>query len=355
MTYKSPLHQMSQTTPTQFWLDSCSLPALDYALEHGAVGATTNPVIVGQVLQGEMPRYEPVIRELIAQNPCATEDDIAWLLNQRMAVEGAQKLLPVFQRSDGRAGYISIQTNAKYYRSARLMRDQAVAFSALAPNIMVKMPVTCAGLDAIEQAVYAGVNINATVSFTVSQALAVAEAVERALDKRAAEGQSNADLHPVCTIMTGRIEDFLRDTMSRDGIIVDPQAIDMSGIAVFKNAYRIYRRRGYRTRLLVAAYRSHYHWSQFIGGDVSMTIPYAWMRQFNQSDIPCVNRMDDPVDPGLIAQLEHHFPDFVRAYQPDGLSAGEFDSFGATRRTLAGFLQGYDAMVAVVRGVMVNG
>ena len=64
-------------------------------------------------------------------------------------------------------------------------------FDALAPNMIVKIPVTKAGIVAIEEATYRGVSINATVSFTVPQALAVAEAVERGLRRRESRGQDD--------------------------------------------------------------------------------------------------------------------------------------------------------------------
>ncbi len=353
--YKSPMHEMAVTTPTHFWNDSCSIGELTYALEHGAVGATTNPVIVGQVLEQELEAYVHRIRSLIAENPTATEDEIAWLLNESMAVDGAKLLEPVFEATGGKEGYISIQTNAKYYRNTAAIINQAVHFKGLAPNIMVKMPVTSAGVKAVEESVYQGVNINATVSFTVPQALAVAEAVERGLDRREKEGLDNSALHPVCTIMVGRIEDWLREVMNKHDIIVDPHSIDMSGVAVFKNAYRIYREKGYKTRLLAAAYRNHFHWSELIGGDVSMTIPHRWIKRFAESDVTVENRIDIPVDPKVLNQLTKHFPDFRRAYEPDGMTAEEFDGFGATRRTLMQFLKGYDSMVDVIRGYMING
>lgn len=355
MSYKSPLHQMSQTTPTQFWNDNCSKKDLAFAIEHGAVGATTNPVIVGQVLEAELDSYVPLIKKLIADNPTATEDDIAWLVNEQMAVDGAELLKPVFEAAGGKAGYISIQTNAKYYRDAKKMADQAEHFKGLAPNIMVKMPVSAAGVEAVEESTYRGVNVNATVSFTVPQALAVAEAVERGLARREKEGLDNSAMNPVCTIMVGRIEDWLRDVTNREGIVVDPIALDMSGVAVFKNAYRIYKERGYRTRLLAAAFRNHYHWSEFIGGEVSMTIPPNWIRRFVQSDITVENRMGNPVDPKLLAQLRKHYPDFNRAYEPDGMKPEEFAFFGSTRATLMQFLNGYDKAVSIIRGFMVNG
>jgi transaldolase len=346
---------MAETTKTQFWNDNCSIGDLTFALEHGAVGATTNPVIVGQVLQAELEKYIPDIKRLIAENPTDTEDDIAWKLNEEMALAGAKSLEPVFNKTNGASGYISIQTNAKYYRDADKITQQAVHFKSLATNIMVKMPVTAAGVQAVEESTFRGVNVNATVSFTVPQALAVAEAIERGLERRTKDGLDNTAMHPVCTIMVGRVEDWIREVANAEGVIVDPSAIDMVGVAVFKQAYKIYQKKGYKARLLAAAIRSHYHWSEFIGGDVSITIPPPWIRRFVKSDITVVPRMDIPVEPKLLGQLEKHFPDFLRAFEPDGMKPDEFDGYGATRRTLTQFLKGYSDMVSIIRGFMVDG
>src|SRR5713226_6304977 len=54
VSYKSPLQQMTQTTPTRLWNDSASIEELTYSMEHGAVGATCNPVIAVTVLKKEM-------------------------------------------------------------------------------------------------------------------------------------------------------------------------------------------------------------------------------------------------------------------------------------------------------------
>jgi len=261
--------------------------------------------------------------------------------------------IPSTKKTEKRAGYISIQTNAKFYRDTEKMINQAVHFSKLADNMMVKMPMTAEGVAAIEECTYKGVNINATVSFSVSQAISVAEGVKRGMERRAAEGQDNSFLFPCCTIMIGRVEDWLKEVIEKEDIIIDPQALVMSGIAVFKNAYRIYKERGYHTRLLAAAFRHHHHWSELIGGDVSLTIPPNWIRSYIKSDITVENRMDTPVDTKLVAQLQKHFTDFNKAYELDGLKPEEFDDYGATRRTLMQFLNGYDKVINMIRGVMV--
>ena len=186
--------------------------------------------------------------------------------------------------------------------------------------MIVKIAATRAGIIAIEEATYRGISINATVSFTLPQAIAVAEAVERGLKRREAEGLEIATMGPVCTIMVGRLDDWLKVLMEKQNLSIDPGYLEWAGVAVFKKAYEIYRERGYRIRLLSAAFRNHMHWSEFIGGDVVISPPYFWQRRYNASDIEVIPRMHKPVDPKIVDTLLKKFPDFRRAYMEDGLS-----------------------------------
>jgi transaldolase len=351
--YKSRLHEMTCTTDTALWNDSCSVAELSYAIEHGAVGATANPVIIGTVLRQEMHLWEDRILAIIREMPTATEDEIAWKLMEEISVKGAEMLLPAFEAAGGRNGRLSFQTDPRFYRDARRMVEQAVHFDSLAPNMIVKIPVTRAGIVAIEEATYRGVSINATVSFTVPQALQVAEAVERGLQRREAEGKDIGRMGPVCTIMVGRLDDWLKVVADRDNIIANPAAFEWAGVAAMKKAYRIYQERGYRLRLLSAAFRNHLHWSEFIGGDVVISPPHKWQVRYNGSDVTIEPRMDNPVDPDIVGELYEKFDDFRRAYDEDGMTPGEFDDFGATRRTLRQFTAGYHAFVQRMRDYMI--
>ena len=67
--YKSPLHETVGTHPTDFWNDSCSISELEYAIEHGAVGATSNPTIVEQVLSQDRHLWDERLGSLISDNP----------------------------------------------------------------------------------------------------------------------------------------------------------------------------------------------------------------------------------------------------------------------------------------------
>jgi transaldolase len=350
---ETPLGRTIATTATDIWNDSCAIDELEYAISFGAVGATANPTIVTDVWKKEPARWRDRVQTLARERPEASEVDLAWAIVDEMSVRAAPLLLPAFEAQGGRQGRLSTQTDPTFHRSADLMLAQGLHFDSIAPNIIVKFPATSAGIDAMEAASAAGVSVNTTVCFSVAQAVAAAEAIERGLERRAAAGESTAAMGPVVTIMMGRIEDWLRVQTERDGIIADPAALPWSGVAVFKRAYRIFQERGFRARLLGAAIRHHYHWSELIGGDVVITMPSNWQKRFNASSVEVRPRMDDPVDPRIVDELSQHYPDFVRAHDPDGLSREEFDAFPPTARTLRAFIASYHELLHQVTEAMI--
>ncbi|HEY7307125.1 MAG TPA: transaldolase family protein [Bryobacteraceae bacterium] len=353
ITYKSRLHEMTQTTPTCLWNDSASLEELTSSIEDGAVGATCNPVIALTVLKKEIDFWKPRIRALVESMPTATEDEIGWRVVEEMSVRAASLLHPVFESERGRNGRLSIQTDPRLFRNTRAIVEQAERFNQLAPNMIVKIPVTEMGIPAIEEATYRGISINATVSFTLPQCIAVAEAVERGLKRRELKGLDVDSMGPVCTIMVGRLDDWLKVVMEKENISTDPGYLEWAGVAVFKKAYQIFCERGYRVRLLSAAFRNHMHWSELIGGDIVISPPYAWQKRYNASDIEVIPRIDRHVEREIVADLLKRFADFRRAYAEDGLSIAEFNSFGATRRTLRQFTDACTNLSILVRDILV--
>jgi transaldolase len=352
MTWKSPLHEMTATTPTCLWNDSADLDELRWSIDQGAVGATCNPVIAHTVIKSRMPEWQPRIARLAAEHPHATEDDLAWLAVEAMSVDASALLQQAFGQHRGRNGRVSIQTDPRLFRDPRALVDQAQRFHALAPNMIVKIPATRAGIEAIEEATAAGISINATVSFTLPQCVAVAEAVERGLSRRTAAGLDISQMGPVCTIMVGRLDDWLKVVMERESIITDPGHLEWAGVAVFKKTYALFRERGYRIRLLSAAFRNHLHWSQLIGGDVVISPPCAWQKRLAASDITVEHRIDTPVAPAIVDDLYRRFDDFRRASDEGGLHVEEFDAFPPSRRTLRQFLAAGDDLRRLVRDVM---
>src|SRR5215213_9734440 len=347
-----PLLRMARETRTVLWNDSATPAELSAAIGWGAVGATCNPVIALAALRSDLPRWQQRIRAHADTHPTASESDIGWAMVQELSVEAAALLAGAFAEHRGRNGRLSVQTDPRLYRDSDALVAQAVAFDALAPNVIVKIPATEVGIRAMEEATYRGISINATVSFTVPQAIAVAEAIERGLERREADGLDVSAMGPVCTIMVGRLDDWLKAVAARDVVTVDPGVLEWAGVAVFKRAYQIFQERGFRTRLLSAAFRNHMHWSQLVGGDVVISPPFEWQVRLNASGIEPVARIDEPVAADVLDSLYGRFAEFRRAYDADGMAVGEFQEYGATRKTLRQFLAACAELEGVVRDVL---
>lgn len=348
----SPLTTMTQTTPTALWNDSADPRELAQSIEWGAVGATCNPVIAVTCVKADLPRWSARMLKIAAERPTASESQIGWQVVEEISIEAARLLEPAFEKFHGHNGRLSMQTDPRLHRDAVALADQAERFSTLAPNVIVKIPATHKGIAAIEDATARGVSMNVTVSFTVPQAVAAAEAIERGLAAREAAGHDVSHMGPVVTIMVGRLDDWLKVAMDREQISTDPGYLEWAGVAVFKKTYRLFRERGYRLRLLSAAFRNHMHWSEFIGGDVVISPPSSWQKRFVASDITVASRIDTPVDPRIVDDLYRRFPDFRRAYDDGGMSVEEFDAYPATRRTLRQFLAAGAELNQLIRDVM---
>ena len=335
-----------------WWNDSGVPDELGEAVALGAVGGTSNPVIVSQAVKSQPSLCHPVIDRLIAENPTDTEDDIAWKLIHALAIEAAARLKPVYERTHGAKGFLSVQVNPKYYPNKDLMVAQATQLAALAPNIAIKAPAIETGIAAIEEMTARGIRINATVSFSVTQAIAVAHALERGLKRARGAGRDADAIRPYITLMIGRVDDHLKRVAERENITITAGAVEWGGIAVFKNAHRIFKQRGYPGTLLAAAYRHEGHWSEIIGPEVLQTIPYTWWTQFNASETAPSLTLERPVDEDILSELRTTFPDFVRAHDENGMAPAEFATYGATVHTLNQFLGGYADLLASVRARM---
>lgn len=351
--YVSPLQKAAELFPqTQLWNDSCGMADIELALKRGGCGATSNPVIVGNVLRKEMPFWESRLRDIIRELPEATDEEICWKISGEVGLKGAQKLLPLFCESNHERGWQAMQVNPRFYRSAERMVTHAAEMASMSENILIKMPVSAAGVLALEECVYRGISVNGTVCFGVSQAIAVAEAIERGLKRREVEGLPGDGMLNSCTIMTGRLDDYMKKLVAQRETPITQEHLDCGGEAVFKKVYRIYRERGFRAKLLAANNNSHFLWSHFLGGDILITINPLWWRRMEGAEVKVHRTIDEDVDESIVNELLSKIPEYRFAYNENGLKAEEFDGYGAFRDTMNEFFHGYDAFVDYIRGFM---
>ena len=326
------LNWVIENTPTKWWHDSAESSELAIGLERGAIGVTTNPFLSNIAIRANRGLWAERIDDVLARNLPAEQK--AEALMHIAVTNAAEKLMPEYEASKGQSGFVCAQVNPVRAGDRECMYPMAKRFHAWAPNIAVKLPCTAAGLDVLEDCVAEGITITSTVSFTVPQAVAIAER-HRAGTKRARE----KGIEPgkcFAVIMIGRLDDYLREVAHDNQAAVSEADIQQAGLAVTKRAYSIYKERGYGAVLLVAALRGAYHLTELTGADLLMSIHPTWQGPFVTQEFPREERIDRPVCAEAIGRLRQ-MPEFVRAYEPDGMSPAEFISYGVTQRTLCQF------------------
>ena len=142
----------------------------------------------------------------------------------------AEKLVPEFNTSQGRSGFVCAQANPLLAGDRDCMRAMAKRFHAWAPNIAVKLPATSAGLDVLEDCVAEGITITATVSFTVPQVVAIAERHRTGIQRAQANGVAPGKCFAV--IVIGRLDDYLREVAQNNRAAAAEGDIRQAGLAI---------------------------------------------------------------------------------------------------------------------------
>lgn len=334
MTPTDYLNWIEGNTDTTWWHDSADPDELEFALNHGAVGVTTNPVLSYRSLSGNAGLWRTEIEEVLSSEKDPQRR--AEKLMQIVLTKLAKKLKPQFEASKGQSGYICAQVNPAQLGDREGMMDMARRFSTWAPNIAVKLPVTAAGLDVLEECAAEGITITATVSFTVPQVIAIAERYHKGLQRAKNKGVKPGRCFSV--IMIGRLDDYLRDVALDQKVEVEESDIIQAGLAVTKRAYNIYQENGYEAVLLVAALRGTYHMSELVGANLVMSIAAPYQHLLLSHNIPREERISIEVPERVVNKLLK-IPEFVRSFEPDGMSPQEFIIFGATQKTASQFYE----------------
>jgi transaldolase len=327
------LRWLVNETPTRWWHDSGDPDELDMGLAHGASGVTTNPVLTSQALQANPGYWREHVGVL---PPDLVSDPKVERLMRSLAVPTAKKLEPHYRATHGGMGYVCAQVDPAKAGDRETMLAMARRYHSWATNIAVKLPVTAAGLDVLEDCIAEGITITATVSFTVPQVVAIAERHRTGAARARQAGIEPG--HCFAVIMIGRLDDYLRDVAWDSRAAVEEADIRAAGLAVSKRAYSIFVTERYEAVLLVAALRGTYHMIELAGARLIMSIHPRYQALLLEPGVPREQRIDRPVDSGAIARLQA-LPEFVRAYEPDGMRPEEFIAYGATQRTLTQFSQ----------------
>ncbi|MDQ3650369.1 MAG: bifunctional transaldolase/phosoglucose isomerase [Acidobacteriota bacterium] len=171
-------------------------------------GVTSNPTIFEKAITGSTD-YDVQLRELIAAGKSVQEIYEALVLDD--IGRAADILRPVYDKTDGVDGYISLEVDPRLAYDTQQSIDEADRlFRHLGrQNVMIKIPASQEGLPAIEESIYRGININITMIFSIENYEQVAEAFIRGLERRDAEGKAVDHIASVASFFVSRVDTLI--------------------------------------------------------------------------------------------------------------------------------------------------
>lgn len=214
--------------------------------EDGLRGITSNPSIFEKAIGGSHD-YDESIRVMALSDKGV--DEIYRALTVDDVQQAADLLRPIYDRSGGRDGFVSLEVSPHLaHDTERTIAEARVLWSAVArPNIMIKVPATKEGLPAIQQLIAEGLNVNVTLLFSVERYRQVVEAFVSGLEARAISGKTSSTVASVASFFLSRIDvlvDSLLEKPAAAGGAKAEMARELRGaaaIASAKSAYQVYK------------------------------------------------------------------------------------------------------------------
>jgi transaldolase len=214
--------------------------------EDGLRGMTSNPSIFEKAII-ESHDYDEDIRAMAFQGKGA--EAIYETITQRDVQNAADEFRPLYDRTDGKDGYVSLEVNPHLARdTAGTVKEARRLWTALnRPNVYIKVPATTEGLPAIQQLISEGINVNVTLLFGLPRYRQVADACIAGIEARAVLGKPVKHVTSVASFFVSRI-DALVDPLLEERIVRGGKEADVAkqvhgqvAVASAKIAYQIYR------------------------------------------------------------------------------------------------------------------
>ncbi|MFO7663011.1 MAG: transaldolase family protein [Chloroflexota bacterium] len=330
-------------------------------------GCTTNPPLAYEAVKSDPDFWNEWIADAILNHPDLDEKEIAWLTYEETIRLGARIMLPIWQATNGRYGWISGQLDPRLFKEIDVMVSAAEELSSLSSNVMIKVPASTEGITVLRILASKGIGTNTTTCFTLPQILASARATLEGVQlkqKGSFYDSEVVDLNrwrAVITMMVGRLTEnpALDEQARRAGITLSWEDKHWFGIAVFQRAYRILKEEGYPSKLLACSLRQgpfvagrQRFWDvEFLAGDVVYTCPpYVLEPLFEAcNDLTFESEAIEKVQvPPRVMDKLLQIPYAIQAYDPNGMWLEQFNPHPATVATIKSFSKAIDSLEAYV-------
>lgn len=389
----NPIHRLQTAGPrTEVWWDSSPLLYEDWLAGPGSPhapselftldgaghdvrfagesllrGATTNQPLTWQVIERQPDLWRAFVQREAARDAGLAPREAMWRLFIEVAARGADRLAPLFEASAGRLGYICCQVDPRDLTDVGGMVAQARRIHAARPNIMVKMPGTAEGIEGVRILTSEGISTNVTLGFTVSQLLAVGEAVRIGVGEAIERGADLRQWRSCSVMMLGRYEDAppLKAQAAALGVTLTEADVRWAGIAIFRKAHRLFRERAYPTQLMAASMRLGpvvdgvqrvWHLEKLAGANAVLTVFPNIFEAFLCAYVGAAiePRIDDPVPDEVLERLLR-LPYFAAAYDEHGIAPQDWVNHPALQATAASFSEAMAKIEAFAAKALLDG
>jgi transaldolase len=204
------------------WLDDLSRALLEsgtlerYLTDHALSGVTSNPTIFAHALRSD-DRYQDRLQRLVDQG-LREPHALFFALALSDVHDAAQLLRDTYERSAGRDGYVSFECtpDVAHDAAATVRQAEHVWDRVDAPNLMIKVPATPAGIEAIERLTAEGINVNVTLLFATGRYEQASRAYQRGIERRVRAGEPVDRVRSVASVFVSRIDALVAQRLGED-------------------------------------------------------------------------------------------------------------------------------------------
>jgi transaldolase len=338
--------RVAQLTPTKMWINNITPEEAKAAIEAGAMGCTQNPSYTWKMLTHK--KEASIAKELLIETMKETQDDneVICILQRKLIKRVADEFMPLWEKTNGEHGYVSIQGDPIHEEDPEVIIKEARINREMSPNVMIKIPATKAGLEAMDVLITENTHINATEVMGMDQAFDICEMYERISNRTGNKPKIYYSL------ITGIYDEYLQKWVEKEGIDISPDVLYMAGLAIAKKTYEITKQKWPNVGFIGGGVRGLQHFTEMVGADVCITMNWqGQVEELLKLDKKAVSRFFNPVPSIIIDELLTKVSEFKRAYMINGLSVNEYEKFGPVEYFRDMFLEAWEKATEMTKSL----
>lgn len=340
---KSYFHRVHEQTRTRFWINNPTLEQARLAIEAGAIGCTTNPSYVSKLFSSDED-VRVVNRAIDLLLPYEKNDSIvASKVQQMMVARLADVFLPLYTRSGGKEGLVTIQGDPFAETDTALIIEEGLENRKIGENVCIKIPVTTWGIEAISAMVERDIPTMATEVMGLSQAVSICEEYQRV-------SRMSGKTPPFfVTHITGILDDHFKRVIKANNLKLDEKLVKYAGLSIAKKEYELLKSRNYPGIMIGGGARKLEDFTELVGGDLHITINWTGTAEtLIEADMQAVSRIEENLSDDEMQLLKDQLPDYGRALDVDGMQVDEYYDYGGVELFRTSFQKGWNELLALI-------